>query len=69
MNNSGGGALSERLANNDMTSATRLLRIFWPSDVPRSRDQGTIVGWRNGELDIFAIYVLEDAEVLKTTQI
>lgn len=46
-----------------MVAANALLRIFWPSDAPRSKNQGTIVGWRNSELDIFVISILEDVEV------
>lgn len=46
-----------------MVAANGLLRIFWPSDAPRSKNQGTIVGWRNSELDIFVISILEDVEV------
>lgn len=46
-----------------MVAAKGLLRIFWPSDTPKSKTQGTIVGWRNSELDIFVVSVLEDVEV------
>lgn len=46
-----------------MVAANGLLRIFWPSDAPRIKKQGTIVGWRNSELDIFVISILEDVEV------
>lgn len=46
-----------------MVAANALLRIFWPSDAPRSKNQGTIVGWRNSELDIFVISILEGVEV------
>ncbi len=46
-----------------MVAANGLLRIFWPFDAPRSKNQGTIVGWRNSELDIFVIAILEDVEV------
>ena len=40
-----------------------LLRIFWPSDATRTKTQGTIVGWRNSELDFFVAAVLEGVEV------
>lgn len=46
-----------------MVDANRLLRIFWPSDAPRSNTQGIIVGWRNSELDLFVISILQDVEV------
>ncbi|KAL8735576.1 MAG: hypothetical protein Q9166_000745 [cf. Caloplaca sp. 2 TL-2023] len=45
-----------------MVTATGLLRIFWPSDAPRSKVAGTIVGWRNSDLDIFVVSVLQDVE-------
>jgi phosphatidylinositol N-acetylglucosaminyltransferase subunit Q len=40
-----------------------LLRIFWPSDAPRTQKHGVIVGWRNSELDIFVVSILQDVEV------
>ena len=40
-----------------------LLRVFWPYDLPRSSAPGVIVGWRNSELDLFVLTVLEDVEV------
>jgi phosphatidylinositol glycan class Q protein len=40
-----------------------LLRVFWPYDLPRSSSPGVIVGWRNSELDLFVLTVLEDVEV------
>ncbi|KAL8711034.1 MAG: hypothetical protein Q9220_004415 [cf. Caloplaca sp. 1 TL-2023] len=49
-----------------MVTASRLLRIFWPSDAPRSKDVGTIVGWRNSDLDIFVVTILQDVEVRYT---
>ncbi|KAL4810371.1 muts domain V-domain-containing protein [Aspergillus unguis] len=39
-----------------------LLRVFWPYDLPRSSSPGVIVGWRNSELDLFVLAVLEDVE-------
>ncbi|KAB8230039.1 muts domain V-domain-containing protein [Aspergillus alliaceus] len=39
-----------------------LLRVFWPYDLPRSSSQGVIVGWKNSELDLFVLTVLEDVE-------
>ena len=40
-----------------------LLRIFWPSDAPRNNKPGTVVGWRNSDLDVFVVAILEDVEV------
>ena len=51
-------------ADNDiMTGSNDLLRIFWPSDAPQNDLPGTIVGWRNSELDILVVAVLQDVEV------
>lgn len=46
-----------------MVAANGLLRIFWPSDAPRNKKQGTIIGWRNSPLDIFVVSILENVEV------
>jgi hypothetical protein len=40
-----------------------LLRVFWPYNLSRSTSPGAIVGWRNSELDLFVVSVLEDVEV------
>ena len=45
-----------------MIAANGLLRVFWPSDLPRSQEQGTIIGWRNSDLDIFVVAILQDVE-------
>ncbi|KAK2763797.1 phosphatidylinositol N-acetylglucosaminyltransferase subunit gpi1 [Arachnomyces sp. PD_36] len=42
-----------------------LLRVFWPYDLPRSTSPGVIVGWRNSELDLFVLNVLEEVEPRK----
>ena len=52
-----------------MVAANGLLRIFWPSDIPKSQRQGTIVGWRNTNLDVFVVSVLQDVEVITKYQI
>ncbi|KAL1884111.1 hypothetical protein VTK73DRAFT_6780 [Phialemonium thermophilum] len=39
-----------------------LMRIFWPTDVPRSDLRGAVVGWRNSVLDVFVVAILEDVE-------
>lgn len=41
-----------------------MLRVFWPNSLTRTATPGVIVGWRNSELDLFVITVLEDVEVL-----
>jgi len=46
-----------------MLMSDGLLRVFWPYELPRSMSPGVIVGWRNSELDIFVLGVLEDVEV------
>ena len=46
-----------------MVGGKRLLRIFWPYDTPRNEAQGTIVGWRNSDLDVFVVSILQDVEV------
>ena len=46
-----------------MVAPNGLLRIFWPSDLPRDKRQGAIVGWRNSELDIFVVSILQGIEV------
>ena len=46
-----------------MVAANGLLRIFWPSDAPRNKKQGTIIGWRNSPLDVFVVSILESVEV------
>ena len=46
-----------------MVQADGLLRIFWPSDLPRNKSQGTIIGWRNAALDVFVVAMLQDVEV------
>jgi phosphatidylinositol N-acetylglucosaminyltransferase subunit Q len=40
-----------------------LMRIFWPTDIPRSEFPGVVVGWRNSGLDVFVVAVLEHVDV------
>ncbi|KAF2868970.1 N-acetylglucosaminyl transferase component-domain-containing protein [Massariosphaeria phaeospora] len=40
-----------------------LMRIFWPSDAPTAPSPGVLVGFRNSELDIFVVSILQDVEV------
>ena len=46
-----------------MINGDGLLRVFWPNDIPRSSSPGVIIGWRNSDLDLFVMTVLEDVEV------
>lgn len=46
-----------------MLMSDGLLRVFWPYDLPRTPSQGVIIGWKNSELDLFVLTVLEDVEV------
>ncbi|EEA27725.1 pig-Q [Talaromyces marneffei ATCC 18224] len=45
-----------------MINGDGLLRVFWPNDIPRSSSPGVIIGWRNSDLDLFVVTVLEDVE-------
>ena len=45
-----------------MVTSNGLLRVFWPQDAPRSTTPGVMVGWRNSELDLFVVSILEDVE-------
>ena len=40
-----------------------LMRVFWPLDIKRSDEPGIIVGWRNSELDVFVVSILEHVDV------
>ena len=40
-----------------------LMRVFWPTDLPRSDCRGVVVGWRNSALDVLVVAVLEEVEV------
>jgi phosphatidylinositol N-acetylglucosaminyltransferase subunit Q len=40
-----------------------LMRIFWPTDISRADVPGVVVGWRNSDLDVFVVAVLEHVEV------
>ncbi|KAJ5574045.1 N-acetylglucosaminyl transferase component [Penicillium hispanicum] len=51
------GVVDDNMLMND-----GLLRVFWPYDLPKSSSSGVIVGWRNSELDLFVLTVLEDVE-------
>jgi len=40
-----------------------LMRVFWPSDAPSGLSPGVLVGWRNSELDVFVVSILQHVEV------
>lgn len=40
-----------------------LMRIFWPSDAPTGPLPGVLVGFRNSELDVFVVSILQEVEV------
>ncbi|RHZ67561.1 phosphatidylinositol N-acetylglucosaminyltransferase [Aspergillus thermomutatus] len=50
------------VVDDNMLMGDGLLRVFWPYDLPRSSSPGVIIGWRNSELDLFVLTVLEDVE-------
>lgn len=39
-----------------------LLRIFWPSDAPKDSLPGVLVGWRNSDLDVLVIGILQGVD-------
>ncbi|KAL1595616.1 pig-Q [Nothophoma quercina] len=39
------------------------MRIFWPSDAPTGPTSGVLVGFRNSELDVFVISILQEVEL------
>lgn len=39
-----------------------LMRIFWPSDAPRHDIPGVLVGWRNSELDVLVVGILQGVD-------
>jgi len=40
-----------------------LMRVFWPSDAPRDNVPGVLVGWRNSDLDVLVVGVLQGVDV------
>ncbi|KAF2501687.1 Gpi1-domain-containing protein [Lophium mytilinum] len=46
-----------------MVTNNGLMRIFWPSDAPTTPTPGVLVGWRNSELDVFVVAILQDVEI------
>ncbi|KAH6637614.1 N-acetylglucosaminyl transferase component-domain-containing protein [Boeremia exigua] len=45
-----------------MVAHNGLMRIFWPSDAPTDSLPGVLVGFRNSQLDIFVVSVLQEVE-------
>lgn len=39
-----------------------LMRVFWPSDITASEAAGVLVGWRNSDLDVVVVAVLDHVE-------
>ncbi|KAI5361424.1 Putative N-acetylglucosaminyl transferase component [Septoria linicola] len=39
-----------------------LMRVLWPSDAPRDAIPGVLVGWRNSDLDVLVVGVLQGVE-------
>lgn len=39
-----------------------LMRVFWPTDVVKFDRPGVVVGWRNSNLDVFVVAVLDDVD-------
>ncbi|KAF2011648.1 Gpi1-domain-containing protein [Aaosphaeria arxii CBS 175.79] len=46
-----------------MVAHNGLMRIFWPSDAPTSLLPGVLVGWRNSDLDVFVVSILQEVEL------
>ncbi|KAF2685830.1 Gpi1-domain-containing protein [Lentithecium fluviatile CBS 122367] len=46
-----------------MVARNGLMRIFWPSDAPTTLSPGVLVGFRNSELDVFVVAILQGVEV------
>ncbi|KAK0725422.1 Gpi1-domain-containing protein [Lasiosphaeris hirsuta] len=52
----------ERLATREGYLHDALMRVFWPTDLPRSDLRGVVVGWRNSALDVFVLAILDEVE-------
>lgn len=46
-----------------MVTHNGLMRVFWPSDAPTAKIPGVLVGFRNSELDVFVVGILQEVEV------
>ncbi|CAI6093528.1 unnamed protein product [Clonostachys chloroleuca] len=63
--NSYGGEDPFKLGAGDRLRARQhdgLMRVFWPTDVPKSDRPGVVVGWRNSNLDVFVVAILDDTD-------
>ncbi|KAM7220658.1 N-acetylglucosaminyl transferase component (Gpi1) domain containing protein [Rhypophila decipiens] len=54
--------LRRRASPTVMPEHDGLMRVFWPTDLPRSDLKGVVVGWRNSALDVFVVAILEAVE-------
>lgn len=45
-----------------MVTRNGLMRIFWPSDAPKGPIPAVLVGFRNSELDVFVVTVLQEVD-------
>jgi phosphatidylinositol N-acetylglucosaminyltransferase subunit Q len=48
-----------------MVTNDALMRVFWPSDLPRDTTQGVLLGWRNSEHDMVVVTVFKEVEVCR----
>ncbi|KAF2155331.1 Gpi1-domain-containing protein [Myriangium duriaei CBS 260.36] len=46
-----------------MTTHHESMRVFWPSDIANITRPGVLVGWRNSDLDVIVLSVLQDVEI------
>ncbi|KAK5724108.1 pig-Q [Elasticomyces elasticus] len=52
----------ERIAAREAELKHGLMRVLWPSDAPKDDIPGVLVGWRNSELDVLVVGVLQGVE-------
>ncbi|KAJ4982986.1 N-acetylglucosaminyl transferase component [Stagonosporopsis vannaccii] len=50
------------LQNGDMVTHNGLMRIFWPSDAPTGPLPGVLVGFKNSQLDVLVVSILQEVE-------
>ncbi|KAH7085248.1 N-acetylglucosaminyl transferase component-domain-containing protein [Paraphoma chrysanthemicola] len=46
-----------------MVVCNGLMRVFWPSDTPSNAAPGVVIGFRNSDLDVFVVGILQDVEL------
>lgn len=44
-------------------STSEFMRVFWPSNLRYHTTPGLMVGWRNSELDIFVVSIIDNMDV------